>query len=206
MNDWYLKRTRSEEIMKNTKDMTLLALMSAIIIVMLAIPGLGYIPLPYMNATLVHIPVIILAIVKGPKLGALIGGVFGVSSLINSLIRPNITSFIFINPLVSVLPRILIGLITGYISKLLNKKKWKYNLQNIIPAGIGSMVNTVGVLGMIYLLYAKDYLEVTGKVGSNAFLVIGYIAITQGVVEMIISMIIATPIANSLLKLNKGNL
>lgn len=192
--------------MKNTKDMTLLALMSAIIIVMLAIPGLGYIPLPYMNATLVHIPVIILAIVKGPKLGALIGGVFGVSSLINSLIRPNITSFIFINPLVSVLPRILIGLITGYISKLLNKKKWKYNLQNIIPAGIGSMVNTVGVLGMIYLLYAKDYLEVTGKVGSNAFLVIGYIAITQGVVEMIISMIIATPIANSLLKLNKGNL
>lgn len=192
--------------MKNTKDMTLLALMSAIIIVMLAIPGLGYIPLPYMNATLVHIPVIILAIVKGPKLGALIGGVFGVSSLINSLIRPNITSFIFINPLVSVLPRILIGLITGYISKHLNKKKWKYNLQNIIPAGIGSMVNTVGVLGMIYLLYAKDYLEVTGKVGSNAFLVIGYIAITQGVVEMIISMIIATPIANSLLKLNKGNL
>lgn len=199
-------RTRSEDFMKNTKDMTLLALMSAIIIVMLAIPGLGYIPLPFMNATLVHIPVIILAIVKGPKLGAIIGLVFGVSSLLNALIRPNITSFIFINPLVSVLPRILIGLITGLIADLLRNKKWKFNLQNVIPAGIGSIVNTVGVLGMIYLLYAKDYLEATGKAGQNAFTVIGYIAVTHGVVEMIISMIIATAIANALLKYNKGNL
>lgn len=192
--------------MKNTKDMTLLALMSAIIIVMLAIPGLGYIPLPFMNATLVHIPVIILAIIKGPKLGAIIGGVFGVSSLINALIRPNITSFIFINPLVSVLPRILIGLITGLIADALRNKKWKYNLQNAIPAGIGSLINTVGVLGMIYILYAKDYLEATGKVGQSVFAVIGYIAATNGVVEMIISIIIATPIANALLKYNKGNL
>lgn len=192
--------------MKNTKDMTLLGLMSAIIIVMLAIPGLGYIPLPFMNATLVHIPVIILAIVKGPKLGAVIGGVFGISSLLNALIRPNITSFIFINPLVSVLPRILIGLITGLIAEALRNKKWNYNLQNLIPAGIGSMVNTIGVLGMIYILYAKDYLQVTGKVGKSAFSVIGYIAATHGVVEMIVSMIIATPIANALLKYNKENL
>ncbi len=192
--------------MKNTKDITLLGLMSAIIIVMLAIPGLGYIPLPFMNATLVHIPVIILAIVKGPKLGAVIGGVFGVSSLLNSLIRPNITSFIFINPLVSVLPRILIGLFSGLMADGLRNKNWKYNLQNLIPAGIGSIVNTIGVLGMIYILYAKDYLEATGKVGQSAFAVIGYIAVTHGVVEMIIAMIIATPIANALLKYNKGKI
>ncbi|MDO4604888.1 MAG: ECF transporter S component [Helcococcus sp.] len=192
--------------MKNTKDITLLGLMSAIIIVMLAIPGLGYIPLPFMNATLVHIPVIILAIVKGPKLGAVIGGVFGVSSLLNSLIRPNITSFIFINPLISVLPRILIGLFSGLMADGLRNKNWKYNLQNLIPAGIGSIVNTIGVLGMIYILYAKDYLEATGKVGQSAFAVIGYIAVTHGVVEMIIAMIIATPIANALLKYNKGKI
>ncbi len=192
--------------MKNTKDITLLGLMSAIIIVMLAIPGLGYIPLPFMNATLVHIPVIILAIVKGPKLGAVIGGVFGVSSLLNSLIRPNITSFIFINPLVSVLPRILIGLFSGLMADGLRNKNWKYNLQNLIPAGIGSIVNTIGVLGMIYILYAKDYLEATGKIGQSAFAVIGYIAVTHGIVEMIIAMIIATPIANALLKYNKGKI
>lgn len=192
--------------MKNTKDITLLGLMSAIIIVMLAIPGLGYIPLPFMNATLVHIPVIILAIVKGPKLGAVIGGVFGVSSLLNSLIRPNITSFIFINPLVSVLPRILIGLFSGLMADGLRNKNWKYNLQNLIPAGIGSIVNTIGVLGMIYILYAKDYLEAIGKVGQSAFAVIGYIAVTHGVVEMIIAMIIATTIANALLKYNKGKI
>ena len=192
--------------MKNIKDMTLLALMSAIIIVMLAIPGLGYIPLPYMNATLVHIPVIILSIVKGPKLGTIIGAIFGVSSLLNALIRPNITSFIFINPLVSILPRLLIGLITGLVADLLRDKNWKYNLQNVIPAGIGSIVNTIGVLGMIYILYAKDYLEVTGKTGQNAFAVIGSIAVIQGLVEMIISMIVATTIANALLKYNKGKI
>ena len=79
-------------------------------------------------------------------------------------------------------------------------------MQNLIPAGIGSIVNTIGVLGMIYILYAKDYLEATGKIGQSAFAVIGYIAVTHGIVEMIIAMIIATPIANALLKYNKGKI
>lgn len=189
--------------MKNTKDMTLLGLMSAIIIIMLAVPGLGFIPLPFMNATLVHIPVIVFSIVKGPKLGAILGGIFGIASMINSLLRPNISSFIFINPLVAVFPRIMIGLITGYIAKYLKNKKWKYNLQNMIPSAIGSLVNTVGVLGMVYIIYAQEYLEVTGNIGKSAFSVIGYIAVTNGLVEMIIAMIIATPLANALLKYYK---
>lgn len=189
--------------MKRTENLTLLGVMTAIIIVMTAIPGLGYIPLGPVNATIIHIPVIVLAIVKGPKLGSIMGAIFGISSLLNNLLRPTVTSFIFINPLISVLPRILIGLIVGHLTKLLIDKKLKYNLDIVIPAAVGSLVNTVGVLGMIYLLYGQQYLEATGNVGKSAFLFIAYIAVTNGLIELIVSTLISTPIVKALLKFSK---
>lgn len=189
--------------MKNTKDLTLISIMTAIIFVMLAIPGLGFIPVGTLNATIVHIPVIILAIVKGPKLGAILGGIFGIASMINALLRPIPTSFIFINPIIAVVPRILIGLLTGYIAKAFTDRKLKYNLQNAIPAAIGSLINTVGVLGLIYIIYGQDYLSATGRVGQSAFLVIGYLAITNGLIEMLLSILIATPISSTLLSIEK---
>ena len=41
----------------------------------------GYIPLGFMNATIIHVPVIIGAIILGPKYGGFLGLVFGITSL-----------------------------------------------------------------------------------------------------------------------------
>ena len=47
------------KIEKRVLDMTLAAIFTAIIIMMAAVPFLGYIPLGFMNATIIHVPVII---------------------------------------------------------------------------------------------------------------------------------------------------
>ena len=51
-------------------NIAIVSLFGAIIIVMALVPFLGYIPLGFMNATLLHVPVIIASIVLGPKYGA----------------------------------------------------------------------------------------------------------------------------------------
>ena len=78
-----------------TKDMVTTAMFVAIILAMSFVPYLGYIPLGFMNATIIHIPVIIGAILLGPARGAFLGGIFGLTSMINNTFNPNLTSFVF---------------------------------------------------------------------------------------------------------------
>lgn len=189
--------------MKNLRDLTLLGVMTAIILVMFAVPGLGFIPVGPINATIIHIPVIILAIVKGPKMGAIIGAIFGIASMLNSILRPTITSFIFINPVVSVIPRIAIGIIVGYVSKIVYSKENISKLNIAISSGIGSLVNTIGVLSLIYFIYGQQFMEATSRSGQSALKVLLGLALTNGVVEMILSIIISTPIALALIRIEK---
>ena len=67
--------------LSKTRDLVLAAVIAAIIVIMAFVPFLGYIPLGFMNATTVHIPVIIGAIILGPKYGAFLGLTFGLTSL-----------------------------------------------------------------------------------------------------------------------------
>ena len=76
-------------IESKTKRLVILAVFSAIIAVMAF--TVGYIPLGFMNATIIHIPVIIGAILLGPVEGGILGFVFGLTSLINNTVRPNLS-------------------------------------------------------------------------------------------------------------------
>lgn len=71
------------------------ALFAALIILMAMVPFLGYIPLGFTRATIIHIPVILGALVLGPKKGAFLGLIFGLTSLINNTMNPTVTSFVF---------------------------------------------------------------------------------------------------------------
>ena len=80
------RRKRKMKIEKKVLDMSLAGIFTAIIIAMSVVPFLGYIPLGFMNATIIHVPVIIGAIILGPKYGAYLGLVFGVTSLVKATI------------------------------------------------------------------------------------------------------------------------
>ena len=156
--------TRSKQ---QTKRMVLISLFSAIEIV-LALTPLGFIPLGFTRATTIHIPVILGAILLGPKAGMILGGVFGITSLLMNTFAPTPTSFVF-SPFYSggslwslvvvLVPRILIGVTAYYTYLLLSKlKRFKGKAIPAFIAGVvGSITNTILVMGGIYVFFGESY-------------------------------------------------
>lgn len=96
---FFMMNTSASVRKVNVRKMTIIGVLSAISI-MLSMTPLGFIPVGPTKATIMHIPVIIGAIMEGPIVGAAIGFIFGISSLLNAITNPTVTSFVFINPLV----------------------------------------------------------------------------------------------------------
>lgn len=155
----------------DTRWMVSVALMAAIVIVLANTP-LGMIQLPIIKATTVHIPVILGAILLGPGAGAILGAVFGICSLVSNTMAPTLLSFAFSPFLsttgipgalkaiwISVGCRILIGVVAGWLWVLFTKIKLNQFIALPIVGFVGSMVNTVTVMGSIYFLFAQQYAE-----------------------------------------------
>lgn len=182
------------------RQLTLVGMLSAISII-LGATGYGFIPLPMAKITIMHIPVIIGAILEGPKVGMLIGLMFGCFSIIQNIMSPSLLSFAFFNPLVSVLPRVLIGVTSYYGYKLIKIKN--ESIRVAIGAAIGSLTNTVGVLGMIYLLYVDRYAQVKNMAIDKATKAIFGIAYTNGILEAIAAVIITVSVVLAVKKIKK---
>ena len=145
---------------EKTRQMVQMALLGAIILVMAFTPFLGYIPLGFTRATIIHIPVILGSLLLGPKKGAILGALFGVTSLINNTMNPTVTSFVF-TPFYSIgethgnfwslvicfVPRILVGIVPYYVYRLVQKwlkNRKKGQVLSLSLAGlIGSLTNTL---------------------------------------------------------------
>ena len=176
------RKTKKLEVRK----MAIIGVLAAISI-MLSMTPLGFIPLGPVNATIMHIPVIIGAVLEGPLVGITVGLIFGATSLFRALTLPTITSFALINPLVSILPRVLIGIVAYYVYKLTIKLTKNTCVSGWITGVIGSLVNTIGVLGMIYILYGARYAEALGKSASAAKTLILTLIATNGIPEAIVA-------------------
>ena len=184
-----------------TRQIAVVGMLSAVSII-LGASGYGFIPLPTIKLTIMHIPVIIGAIVEGPLVGAMIGLIFGLFSIFQNITAPALLSFALINPLVSVLPRILIGITSFYAYKL---TPGKFEALKIgVGAAVGSLTNTIGVLGMIYLLYSSQYAQAK-KIGIEAVLnTILTIAAGNGIPEAIGAVAITVPVVLALNRLIKN--
>ena len=194
---------------QNVRKMVIVAMLSGICL-FLGLTGLGFIPLPLFKLTILHLPVIIGAIIEGPVVGASIGLIFGLFSIYQNITAPTPMSPFFYNPLVSILPRVLIGIVSYYVYKFLRSKLRNVKLSISIAAIIGSLVNTIGVLGLIYLIYFKDYAQILmdkGTVTSNSISAVTTALLTvigtNGLAEAILSAIIVTPIVIAVSKIQK---
>lgn len=101
------------------KSITILGLFTAITIVLAN--TIGFIPLGPLAITLMHLPVLIGAFSYGKEFGAVMGLIFGLISLSRSYTNPGPTSFIMMNPLVSVIPRLAFGFLAGLIYEGMEK-------------------------------------------------------------------------------------
>jgi uncharacterized membrane protein len=189
-------------------DMAEMALFIAIIVV-LAYTPLGYIPLGVINATTVHIPVIIAGIVLGWRKGALLGFVFGATSFLNAtFFKPNITSFLFspfypggniYSLVVCFLPRILIGIVAYLVFKCLVKLIKNETVALAFAGAIGSLTNTVLVMGGAYIFFAEPYAEAIQKPLSAVLTAIAAIVVGNGIPEAICAGVLTVGIGKALL-------
>lgn len=196
----------------DTRWMVGVALMAAIVILLANTP-LGMIQLPIIKATTVHIPVIIGAILFGPLAGSILGGVFGVCSLISNTTTPTLLSFAFSPFLsttgipgalkavwISVGCRILIGLLAGWLWIGLKKLKLNDLIALPVVGFVGSMVNTVFVMGSIYFLFAQQYAAAKEVAVTAVFGLVMATVGTSGVPEAIAAAILVTAIGKALIK------
>ncbi len=205
--------------MKNQKVLTLTqnALLTALVLLLAFVPQIGYIRVPFLaiQATTVHIPVIIGSILLGYKSGAWLGFVFGLTSLINNTMAPALTSFCF-SPFVEVgaglggsplalivcfVPRILCGMVPYFIYKAL-KEKCGGKLSCLIGGIAGSLTNTVLVMGMIYLFFGEAYAAARGIAYDAIIGVIMSVVAINGSVEAVIAALLSSAIVIAAQKAN----
>ena len=198
---------------KKTSEMVKMALFIALII-LLSVTPLGYIPLGAINATTIQMPVIIGAGLFGVKKGAVLGGVFGLTSLIKNTVQPNLPSFVF-SPFVpvfgeesgslwavviSLLPRIMIGIVAAAVFAVLVRTKLSKTVASAAAGFCGSLANTVLVMGGIYLFFGESY-SAAKDIAYNTLLATVSATITgAGITEAVVSAVVCGAVCTALLK------
>ena len=206
----------------STMSMVQVAIFGAIICIMAFTPFLGYIPLGFTRATIIHIPVIIASLLMGPKKGGVLGFVFGLTSFINNTINPTATSFVF-TPFYSVgeisggiwsviicfVPRILVGVVPYFVYKLVlrfvseDTRKKGVSSVGLVLAGVsGALVNTLLVMNLIFVFYGDVYIKASGEAAALGYTFILSVIGINGVPEAIVAGILTLCIGKVLLKKN----
>lgn len=193
--------------MKNTRELTLNAMFMTIIIIMALVPSLGIFQVGAIAIQVLHIPVIIAGLVLGFKSGVLNGFVFGVVSLYVALTRGSgpLDPY-FINPIVSVLPRILFGISIGSISGLLGG----FIKNDTIKFGGAAFLSTLAHTFFVFVALSS-VIFVTGipsfgdtSSTSGFFIFLAGIFAYNAVLEAIAAMLIVPPVVLALKRL-RGN-
>ncbi len=177
--------------------LSILALFIAFIIIQNFVPLLGYIPVGPLSLTTIQITVIIAAVIFGPIDGGIVGAVWGILSCIKALTAPSspVEPLIFTNPLIAVIPRIVVGIVAGYLFIFLNKLKVKKTISMVLSGLAGALTNTILVLGLIYIFYRTPAVAHAYGVSDPKYLggLLLVVIATNGIPEAILSSII-TPI------------
>ncbi|MFT9469053.1 ECF transporter S component [Leuconostoc pseudomesenteroides] len=154
---------------KKTKFLVVTTFFMAIVLVQMIVPWLGMLPLGAFvvgaSATIIQFTVAIAAIILGPKYGAFIGGFWGVLSFINALTHPGtIGSLMFQNPLTAIVPRLLVGLLVGYLFNALfrNRRVGTKVFGLGLLGAVAAIINTTGVVLLTTVGFTVMHTNFTG--------------------------------------------
>ena len=203
------RKTNAKKGRLTIQWMTGTALMIALELVLGSTP-LGRITMPFLTATTMHIPVIIATLVLGLESGVLVGLTFGVHSLISNLTGVSFFAPFFINPLVSVLPRVLFPVIVYAVATAVRFVTAKLDPHHIaayvLASAVGTALHTAMVMFMIYLLGAGQIANMIAQglnvpeaiAGSGIGTGIALMGVANGVPEAIVAAVIAPAVAIAL--------
>lgn len=210
------RRRMSGDNRKQIRSMVQTAIFGAIIVIMAFTPFLGYIPLGFTRATIIHIPVILASLLLGPKKGGALGFLFGLTSFVNNTMNPTVTSFVFTpfynlgefsggigSVIICFIPRILVGVVPYFVYKAVKKlgKTGDVSSLGLILAGVsGALVNTLLVMNMIFLFFREAYAAANEVAVQAVYGFILSIIGINGIPEAIVAGILTFLIGRVLMK------
>ena len=185
--------------------LVLTAMFCAIIIAMTFIPYLGYIVYGGLSITTLHVVVILGAVILGPVRGTVLGLVWGVTCLIYAAMNGTADAAIFLDPRISVIPRIIVGFASAWyfigfktlFGRVFNKSKASEVAAMTVTGILGTITNTVLVLTAINLLGGSGVL----KLGMVLSVIIKTAIALNGVVELALAVILVPALGVPLFKL-----
>ena len=133
----------------DTRNLVRAGILCALIIVMTFVPYTGYIYYGLIEITTLHIVVAVGAVLLGWQYGAVLGFVWGVTCILRALTNPLWAPFL--NPMISLVPRVLVGIVAGLVAGGLKKLKLRTGLVASISAAAATLTNTVLVLSALKL-------------------------------------------------------
>ena len=185
-----------------TRQITVNAMLIAITALLAIVPNLGIITIGPVSLTIMHIPVILAGIVFGFQSAVITGLTFGISSMFVAMTRgATPVDLLFINPVVSVLPRLLFGISVGLLWNAINRFKINDDVKIGVTAFVSTVVHAVFVLGILYF-----FLGFTGDMlaqFSQWTLFIWGILLSNTFVEAIAAVILCIPLVRVLRKIKK---
>jgi uncharacterized membrane protein len=152
---------------------------------------LGFIPVPIPfigNATIMHIPAILGGAMEGPVVGLLTGAIFGIFSFLYADVP------IFKDPIVAILPRLLIGVVAWAV--FVSLRRWSVDLASVAAGLLGSLTNSVGVLGLGLLL----------PLGQQSYLTPALVvaSIPQVIAEAVLAAVVTVVLVRGVLLMRSG--
>lgn len=190
----------------NTKQLTMLGLLTAVLLLMAYTP-LGYLNIGPLAITLNIIPVALAAITLGPVGGAVMGGVFGLTSFLQCIGVGGSSAMgvvLFgINPFFAFLqrfiPRVLDGLLLGFLFRWIRKIS-NVQISCFVTGFCSAFFNTVFFMAALVLLFGNtDYMREM-IAGRNIILFVCTFVGINAVFEMIASTVITGLVGFALFK------
>lgn len=188
---------------EKTRKLVQMAILIAVMLI-LAFTPLGYLKVGAIEITFMTIPVVVGAIILGPAAGAVLGGVFGLTSFIQCFGMSAFgAALLNISPiltfLVCMVPRILMGYLAASFRALYHSGRTKI-LSFAVSSLSGAVLNTIFFVSLVMLLFgSSDYItEMRGGLGLLSFLAafVGF----NGLVEAIVAFVLGTAISKALVQ------
>ncbi len=192
-----------------TKRIVLYGLFIAIILLMAFTP-IGYIKMPFVEITLITIPVIVGAVTMGPVAGLVLGTVFGLTSFAQCFGMSKFGTTLFsINPfftfIICVVARALMGYLCGVIFKAFEKRGntsvWAFGVSSVA----GALLNTLFFVGFLLILFGNSDYIMAMRGGANVLAFLAAFVGINGLVEAIACGIVGTAISKALHKVTKAD-
>lgn len=183
---------------QSIQRITRLGILMGLIILMTFIPNIGYIQTGLFSITTIHIPVLIGAALMGPIGGFVLGLTWGLTSYFYALTLGTIEAMIFLNPMVSIVPRVLVGLIVSYATLALDRFKMKEVIKYGLIAGLGTLSNTVLVLSAIFTFASEGVLSFNQAFSTIITIIIS----TNGLLELFAAVIIVPAVVKAIRKIS----